>query len=321
MNQDAEQETGFGRDPRTITQRLKQFILPVWNLTHRLGWAVGELLMAVVRGRWGWCSVCGRWALWRYRRWVITPELERRWKLSRALGASVARKESSDCCWCGAKLRARRLAEVILDHFNAPSTEAKLHSIRQWSADATSQRLRVAEINMVDGLHRYLTRLQHLAFSDYNDSSSASGDSAGIQSEDLCNLTYADNSFDLIVTSETLEHVPDLKRALVELYRVLRPGGWHLFTIPLLPTVGKTFPRAILNEAGEIRHLTTPIAHPGGNWGYPVFTEFGLDFPGILSAAGFETTIYFGPTRTEDVCQVFGCRRPVSSAGSSEFST
>ena len=39
--------------------------------------------------------------------------------------------------------------------------------------------------------------------------------------------------FDLVLTSETLEHVPDPRLALRETLRVLRPGGRHVFTVPL----------------------------------------------------------------------------------------
>ena len=58
----------------------------------------------------------------------------------------------------------------------------------------------------------------------------------GFRSEDLTRLTYSDASFDLVLTSETLEHVPDLEAALREIRRVLVPGGRHIFTIPQLPS-------------------------------------------------------------------------------------
>jgi SAM-dependent methyltransferase len=122
-------------------------------------------------------------------------------------------------------------------------------------------------------------------------------------------LTYADQTFDLALTSETLEHVPDLARALAEIARVLVPGGLHIFTIPLLPNVYNTFPRATLEPDGSIRHLAAPIRHPGGDVGYPVFTEFGRDVTTILDAAGFDVEIHHGPTTEDDLAQVYVCRK------------
>jgi len=55
---------------------------------------------------------------------------------------------------------------------------------------------------------------------------------AGSRCEDITRLTFADASLDLIVSSDVLEHVPDLEAALAETARVLRPGGLHLFTVP-----------------------------------------------------------------------------------------
>jgi ubiquinone/menaquinone biosynthesis C-methylase UbiE len=46
-----------------------------------------------------------------------------------------------------------------------------------------------------------------------------------VPSEDLCALSYADASFDLVVTSDTLEHVPDVDAALREIPRVLHEFG------------------------------------------------------------------------------------------------
>ena len=46
--------------------------------------------------------------------------------------------------------------------------------------------------------------------------------------QDLTGLTYADNSFDLCMSFEDLEHIPNYKKAIAELYRVTTPG-WACF--------------------------------------------------------------------------------------------
>lgn len=45
-------------------------------------------------------------------------------------------------------------------------------------------------------------------------------------------LPYADASFDLVCLFDTIEHIPNEHRALAEVRRVLRPGGYLLVSVP-----------------------------------------------------------------------------------------
>src|SRR5690606_22888913 len=49
---------------------------------------------------------------------------------------------------------------------------------------------------------------------------------------EIFNLPYKDNEFDVILCNHVLEHVKDDKKAMAELYRVMKPGGWGIFQIP-----------------------------------------------------------------------------------------
>lgn len=49
---------------------------------------------------------------------------------------------------------------------------------------------------------------------------------------DICNLPFDEASFDVILCNHVLEHIPDDTKAMQELYRVLKPGGWGVFQIP-----------------------------------------------------------------------------------------
>ena len=302
--------------PVTIPLILKRAILPFWNGGHRLAWRFGEYFDAIRRRRFERCVVCGKFALMLYRRWVIPDELERRWGLSPRLAESLARKESNDCARCGAKSRVRRLAAVLLALY---PTEPPARSVAEWTRSKSVRALRVAEINRVDGLHDRLRGLPAHGFSDFFEGAEPGEFVHGVRHEDLTCLTYMGNSFDLIVTSETLEHVPNLDRALSEIHRVLAPGGRHIFTIPLLPGVAETYPRTTRASNGRLTHHATPIFHPGGDWGYPVFTEFGFDILERLRAAGFQAEMWFGPPTEDDLGQVFVTRK-LASAGSEEES-
>ncbi|NRR91105.1 class I SAM-dependent methyltransferase [Winogradskyella undariae] len=49
---------------------------------------------------------------------------------------------------------------------------------------------------------------------------------------DICDLPFEDNSYDVILCNHVLEHIPDDTKAMQELYRVMKPGGYGIFQIP-----------------------------------------------------------------------------------------
>lgn len=57
------------------------------------------------------------------------------------------------------------------------------------------------------------------------------GQDRGVQG-DATALPFPDASFDAVICSETLEHIPDDRGAIAEIHRVLRPGGLLFLTVP-----------------------------------------------------------------------------------------
>ncbi|NOX35326.1 MAG: class I SAM-dependent methyltransferase [Deltaproteobacteria bacterium] len=49
---------------------------------------------------------------------------------------------------------------------------------------------------------------------------------------DVTNLPFCDNSFDIVICSEVLEHIPDHARAMSELVRILKPGKFLAVSVP-----------------------------------------------------------------------------------------
>ncbi len=49
---------------------------------------------------------------------------------------------------------------------------------------------------------------------------------------DICDLPFEDEKFDFILCNHVLEHIPDDKQAMHELYRILKPGGTAILQIP-----------------------------------------------------------------------------------------
>ncbi|MFV8818972.1 class I SAM-dependent methyltransferase [Haliea sp. E17] len=58
------------------------------------------------------------------------------------------------------------------------------------------------------------------------------GRSFGLSSASALALPFADNTFDKIICSEVLEHIPDYRAALREIQRVLKPGGLFCASVP-----------------------------------------------------------------------------------------
>lgn len=58
---------------------------------------------------------------------------------------------------------------------------------------------------------------------------------------DITNILYGGNSFDVILCCHVLEHIVDDHRALAELFRVLKPGGWAILQSPIDLKRDKTF--------------------------------------------------------------------------------
>lgn len=78
----------------------------------------------------------------------------------------------------------------------------------------------------------------------------------GVRHEDLQNVSFADESFDVVLTSEVFEHVPDAPRAEREVIRILKKGGVYCFTVPFLPLNKHDVVMAEVDETGNIRHHT-----------------------------------------------------------------
>lgn len=110
----------------------------------------------------------------------------------------------------------------------------------------------------------------------------------GVRNEDLTALRFPDRHFAGVICLDVLEHIPNFHAALRELYRVLRPGGTLLLSVPFLPERATTLVRAEW-RAGQLLHHCEPEYHgnPLDPAGCLAFYHFGWDLRAALQGAGF----------------------------------
>ncbi len=58
---------------------------------------------------------------------------------------------------------------------------------------------------------------------------------------DLVAIPFPDRSFDTVICNHVLEHIPDDRRAMSELYRILKPGGWAILQVPISLALPSTY--------------------------------------------------------------------------------
>lgn len=96
---------------------------------------------------------------------------------------------------------------------------------------------------------------------------------------DIRDLEFKDDLFDCIICYHVLEHIDDDRKAMDELYRVLKPGGWAVVQVPIFTEC--TIERRELAEA-EAEHLLKYDCH---------LRSYGRDFGQRLEAVGFNVEV------------------------------
>lgn len=96
---------------------------------------------------------------------------------------------------------------------------------------------------------------------------------------DICDLPFEADSFDVIFCNHVLEHIPDDTKAMEELYRVLKPGGWGIFQIPQDLSRATTF---------EDNSITDPKERAQIFGQYDHVRIYGKDYFDKLRSIGFK---------------------------------
>lgn len=153
-----------------------------------------------------------------------------------------------------------------------------------------AQQLRVLHMAPEWALLRRLRRMKGLRYTTADLSSPWASVHCDIQE-----LPFDDASFDLILCNHVLEHIPDDRQAMRELYRVLAPGGTALLLVPLDTTRSTTL---------EDPSINTPALREQFYWQRDHLRLYGLDYPARLTDAGFAVEVVdYAASLGPEACQ------------------
>ncbi|VXD25594.1 class I SAM-dependent methyltransferase [Planktothrix paucivesiculata] len=208
-----------------------------------------------------YCCICGGSSF--TKNTIIWDELATDWELTPEQRSYVDDQQGLVCNQCGSNLRSMTLASAIM---------ARLETSNEFFTNFCAnneifKNLRVLEINGAGSLTPYLAQLPQYLFASYPEC-------------DMQQLPYQNESFDIIIHSDTLEHIPNGNKALQECRRVLTSKGFLAYTIPIIPE-RITRSREGLKPSYHGRESKNLEDHL-------VYREYGADFFGEIFDAGFK---------------------------------
>jgi SAM-dependent methyltransferase len=116
----------------------------------------------------------------------------------------------------------------------------------------------------------------------------------GYKNENLESLTFDDESFDLVITQDVMEHIYYPDKAFKEIARTLKKGGAHIFTVPIINKFNKTEIWALKDDNSQPIFLVNPEYHgnPIDPKGSPVTMHWGFDIINYIKEnSGLDTVI------------------------------
>jgi SAM-dependent methyltransferase len=187
------------------------------------------------------------------------------------------------CVRCGSCSRQRHVALHVLEALRE-------RGVARYADLGARPDIAVYDTSTEGRLARRMAGAPNLTVSEFFDDVPPGESRDGVMCQDLQRLTFADATFDLIVSEDVFEHVPDYARGFREVFRVLKPGGYHVFSIPY-HFDRRTRPLFEWREGRPV--LFEPVEYHGDpiRGLIPCYTHFGYDLLDILRETGFEARL------------------------------
>jgi SAM-dependent methyltransferase len=249
---------------------MKSTITNVWPFGRSL--SAAERIALKVGRLPGYCCICGRFTLFR----VDHPNF----------------REHVACGACDSRNRQRQIAAVLLSYTAvADGKRRRLQSINDlpkqtviWNAETTRALHQRLALHLGDN---YIA-------SEYLGPELRSGEARdGVLHVDMQKTHFADNSLDFVLSSDVMEHVPLPLVALRETFRILKPGGCHIFTAQFYHHRFTNEKRTVVDGDGDATYLRRPWYHddPVRPEGALVYTVFAPQLLCQLEEIGFEARL------------------------------
>ena len=177
------------------------------------------------------------------------------WHLQKLIPYGLVLRQNALCPRCGSLERHRLLWLYFRDRTNLFTDRLRL--------------LHFAPERIFETVFKSLDNLDYITADLYSDSA--------MVKMDITDITYEDDSFDAIICSHVLEHIMDDRKAMREMLRVLKPGGWAIIMVPISRDVTFEDPSIVTPEDRE-RFF--------GQWDHVRF--YGQDIKDRLESAGFD---------------------------------
>ncbi|MEC4813751.1 MAG: class I SAM-dependent methyltransferase [Scytonema sp. PMC 1069.18] len=191
---------------------------------------------------------------------VLWKELIDEWRITPYEVEYINKQQGLHCIDCHSNFRSMGLAMSIMKCFGYGGV------FKDFVQEKKSQDLQILEINEAGNLTQFFRQLPGHYLKVYPEI-------------DMMNMDLADMSFDLVVHSDVLEHIKYPIRGLSECHRVLKPGGYCAFTVPI-----------IVDRLTVSRDGFPPSYHGSGEnrADFLVHTEYGCDAWKHVMQAGFQ---------------------------------
>jgi 2-polyprenyl-3-methyl-5-hydroxy-6-metoxy-1,4-benzoquinol methylase len=190
------------------------------------------------------------------------------------------------CRDCRASLRNSDVARVLARHLCEDSVDSLARALDG------APGLRIYETQAGGPIHGVLKGYDGYVCSEFSRTNPVFPfEETRVRSENLEALSFGDNSFDVVISQDVFEHLHDPEAGFLEVRRVLKPGGVHIFTVPLHQ--GRLTRRRVEDAGGTERFLLPPVYHGDAlrRRSSLVYTDFGDDLPERLEALGLPTRV------------------------------